>query len=661
MSSKFLDDEPDLLGELWNKMYALMRFLLVDDESFDQYILDFFNKSRKEIPDWFSSSHIFTPIITVQEERLKQKLDSIANLQERIQYELAEKKRRGGRDNSKSTKAANEIQNEINQLNSELQQVNNNISILSAEQREKSQVNNYDEEYSLMAQYSQQYHNLQEHIEILNTLEAKIRGKNASIAKLKANLEASKPKLREVQNSNNNLEDYRKNVLKHFDLLRSRQETMLSITAKYQQSIIDNNNAIHKLEERKCDHDQLVASYHSLEDKIKAQEKKQEDVLREMINAVELCETQNAAVQKERMSRDMYAEELARIKELIGSTSSKFDEAVAEQEEDMKNQFGTALTAIQGRIKLIDTENMQLEHDKESVMKQINTATQENSILKATRSDNGFSHFVESISALKAEIEAAFSKKEQIMTQIEQSKQEIELLKEKEEQIRMYSREDHSNILLKHQQAEMALQMQKAVLKELSEKNSRMANENQMIRNEIEQLKRVSNDALNEEIRVKEQSIAEAKVQLEEVLRTNEKSISEVEQAILGFKQNAEKWKMKEESIHNDACDRHDELDDEIEDRQQHIEELQQAVLQRRNDNQEIQARLDQDLQEYNARRQEVVAMEKRYRRGQVEIDQRVAQHMEFSRQIAKYKDLLDKLEVKTKQKKREMRAIEKE
>jgi septal ring factor EnvC (AmiA/AmiB activator) len=96
--------------------------------------------------------------------------------------------------------------------------------------------------------------------------------------------------------------------------LYDRGQKLAGLIQEMQFNKTDSEKRIRKLEEAFADHQQLVASYRVLEDRIKEQERQQEIALAKMVDAVTLAEVGAADAQKSRMTRDGLADELRRVK-----------------------------------------------------------------------------------------------------------------------------------------------------------------------------------------------------------------------------------------------------------------------------------------------------------------------------------------------------------
>lgn len=663
--SEISSDYGTKLKELWDKLAHLRLYVpyFGDNEDVDDTVKRIFDKKKKHVPTWLNDALIFTPIITSYEDVFRSKYDRIKETQNQILDALIDRDDRNNKieDLESSQETVYSLKREIKALEQEKREIEKNIVAFEPQKNKVLQkTTEIDDEYTTLAviyrKFREEFESVKQTFLVAETTHDEYSKENQVLQeqfhKTTADLQTYRKTLDEMGRFAKRIEEHKVSLLK-------RHESLNLIIAQLEQTKIDNAKTISKLEDNYADHQQLISSYLILEDKIKKQEHTQETVLSKMITAVELCEDASSDAQKMKMTKDMYQEELHRINEVILSTEKKFDNAVSEQEEQMKSQFESALNTINIRIKQIEGENSQLEHDKEGIMKQVNSANQENSILKATKSDNGFSNFVETISSLKAEIEATFTRKEQTANSIEHTKQSIENCKDKELQVRQDSKVEQTALLQRRQQVEMELEMQKAVLKEIMEKNSQVLTDNLRIKNEINQMNRINENSIQDEIKVKESSITELKVQLDEVLKSNERAINEIQQAILGIRQNGEKWKMKADTINNDADDQHNQLESQLETLQDNIQDLNEQVRIKRQDNTAASIIGDQLTAEISNLRQMLDEYDKKNKRRAGEIGQTLGMIQEVS-DYTKYINMIDTLDSQIRQKKREIKSISK-
>jgi chromosome segregation ATPase len=475
---------------------------------------------------------------------------------------------------------------------------------------------------------------------------------------LKDQLDKSTKSVKEYRMTLAKLKQTADEVNKNRQQLYDRGQKLADIITKLQLTKNDNDKAGRKLEEAFSDHQQLIASYHLLEDRIKEQEKQQETALGKMIEAVELAEEAAADAQKNRMTRDGLSEELKRIKELIGSTVRDFESAFHDHERGMKSHFEGIVGAIRGRSNSLESENERLGHEKSSLQRQLETATQENTILKAAKADTGFSHFIENMAALKAEIEAAYSKREQYIALNEKLQETINDVKGKLLAVGSDAKSIQVELGQKAQKLELDLEMQKSVCKDLLERNAKLAAENQSVRNDIVHAKRAADKEVRNRLKNKDSEMAEVKMQIEINQKATAKAISEMQQAVLAFREHADKWKFKAQSIGIEAGDARQNADGVKQQVIDQIHGLEEDLKQRK----QVKAKCDLMLQQLNDQiktlKEGIAVASKKQRAQATTITSLINQQNAYTAERGKFQMLLDKLGMKVKRKQRALEAV---
>jgi len=567
------------LGHLWELSKKLMIYFATDEYNVDPSIQEIFSKNGLSNPEWLNDGIVFSSIIMAYDDMIIEKLDNLHRLQQELLNEreiMNNTVINDTNDEEQIPFKLEDIEKEINQLDDEYSRLRERIGSIH-----KGNHNNADL-FDEITSNSTIINNLRrktqeakdEFENCVNTLNEYNTEKKALLAELHKTTVDTK-KFRSFLEEMN---AFSEQISKHRAVLDQRQQQLLSIISKLESSKVENSKKLNRLEEELFDHKQLINSYHVLEDKIKKQEQQQENVLNQMINAVELAEEASAESQKQRLTRDMYNEELARIKSVIQSSEAKFGISVNEHEKVLATRYENAIGALKMRISQLMSDNQQVSYAKDSLEKQYKTAFQENSILRASKADNGFSSFIESISSIKAQIEGCYTKKEQLESEIELSTLNIEDMRTKSMNILDQSNSQQIQILKKKEIIEMELEAHKATLKSIIEKNTKFMAENQTIQSQISTIEVLGQSDIQREIKTRENEIRELNNKYQDIIKVNEEQINDIHQTILAVRSNADKWKLKAESIDSEAEDEHKKLDNEIEDIHQQIE-VQVSIL----------------------------------------------------------------------------------
>ncbi|EAY09546.1 hypothetical protein TVAG_276190 [Trichomonas vaginalis G3] len=655
------------IKDLWNKMTTL-RHLIIDDEiEPNQAIQEVFDRAGKAVPEWLNDELVFSPISKCFDEDLQKQIDKNKILQRKLSDLLEQRNmatRQSFRSSKNDPKTLEDLKKEIQALELENQQLLSfqSTMIMGSNNSLAQKLSDLDDDVNA---HAVQLNDLRNEIAKINEVKQEcIRSYNDQKAAHTSNLQELDSLTEETKKYRitiKQLASFKMQIQKMCNTLSQRCNQTEAFIQGLEQAKQTNSKQLAKLQDSYNEHQQLVQSYENIEDKIKKQEQQQDVVLNKMIESVELCEEASAEAQKAKMTRDMYSEELARIKSVVSSTQEKFNQAIDEQESQMKVRFESALSTIASRIKLIESENQQLSSNKEAISKQISAANQENSILKATKSDNGFSSFVETISGLKAEIDACFTKKEQLAAQIESSKQNIESFKDKENQVRTFLKSDQGLLLQKRQYLEMELEMQKSLLKDTLAKNAKLTSDNISLTNQIQEQHASVEQSVNNELKGHQAQITELQVQIDEVTKANESAISDFEKQILMQKQLADKWKAGAMQVTTEADMDHEQLENNLEVMQDKIEDLLAAIVEKKQAAARYKSLIDQLSTETSTIKQTLDMKEKKSRRNATEIEDRTTKQMDLINMRSKYRDTSEKLDLMIAQKKRELAKIQKQ
>ena len=640
--SGVLKDKKRELLRLFNRLQKYTS-VIDSDGHLDQNIDNVLNNNP---PEWVTNSLIFSPLIVAFDEELQATSDTIQKKQAQLKRLLEEKKR----ETQKKPQIPKEetlamLKESIKDLEDSIRNLSMSTSTVETVDNNQAILTRYDME---IAQFTENYNNIVMEIQELEYQYHDVQ------AEYDRHIESKRMFSYQLDQSTKTMQNYKK-VLSQLkttatDLNRNRQQ--LSNRGKDLKALITQLEAtkkssereIKKLEEQYADHQQLVVSYKMLEDRIKEQGKQQEIALNKMVDAVELTEEAAAESQKNRMTRDNYAEELKRVKDLITTSTKQFNIAFGEHEKSVRRQFENALNSIRERSTILESDNSQLIHEKETVQRQLDTASQENSILKASKSDNGFSQFIERMSALKAEIEAAYGKKEQLTAANEKAQDNIDDIKTRLVANTTNTRNETVELTKRAQKLEMELEMHKSTCKEILEKNGKLIAENQKIRNEIVQLQRAASNETQNRLKEKDNELAEIKIQYEATQKANAKAITEMQQAVLAFRQHADKWQCKAQSIGIEASDAKQNAESQQQQLIDQINGLENDLAERKQLKNKTELMLQQMDQQIKSLKQQISSLEKKQREQANTIQVTISKQNQLSADISKNRALLDKL-----------------
>ena len=642
--------------ELKDLQMRLSKYSTSDDLDLDPNIKALF---QGDPPDWVTNSTIFSPVVALLQSEINEMANIIREKQEDLRHLLREAKRT-------PKQPPRDYEAEIDRLQDNIKALNQYIADFSSSEYSYA----YDSGTQLSALDAEIMHLRQAEDDLNNEislLENDLRDcvdeltKAQSTSEIyKEELEKSRKMMKQYRMTLQMLEQTAQELNKNRRQLYERGQALANVITKLQLNKNENEKKIRKLEEDVADHQQLVASYRLLEDQIREQEKQQEIQLGKMVEAVELAEEAAAEAQKSRMARDGLTDELQRVKNLTSSTVKQFEEAFGQHEASMKAHFEGILNSIKERSAILEAENSQLRHDKESVQRQLETATQENAILKTSRTDSGFSEFVETMAQLKAEIEASYTKKEQLVAYNEKTQMNINDLKGKLVIHGSTAKTEQVELSQRAQKLEMELEMHKATCKDIHAKNAKLVADNQKIKNDIAQLQRAATSEIQNRLKDKDREVDEVKMQIESAQKANAKAIAEMQQAVLAFRQHADKWKVKAQSIGIEANDARQTAEGEQQQMIDHINDLDMELQKRKQLKEKCEQMLQQMNDQVKTMKQNITMAEKKHRQQQDTITRLLNQQNAFTTENGRNHTLLDSLTLKIRRQQRALNALSK-
>jgi chromosome segregation ATPase len=645
----------DKKKELLEVLQMIARFRV--EEHLDQSVEDLF---RTGAPIWLTNGVVFNPLFASWEEEIMSLSEHVKGRQAELRRLVQSRRQHQARSHRPGIdEEKRRLEEEINSLENAIGEFSlNSVSILDQDSRHLSDL---EDEIRL---HDELYGRTKEEVDSLEEillrygreLEEATSGKHL----LQNQLDNSTKSVGEYRRTLEKLKQTADDVNRNRQQLYERGQKLSDIITKLQLTKNDNDKAVHKLEEAYNDHQQLIASYHLLEDRIKEQEKQQEVALGKMIEAVELAEEAAAESQKNRMTRDTFTEELKRIKDLTLGVVRDFESAFGDHERKVKSHFEGILGTIRGRSNTLEAENEQLSHEKTSVQRQLEASTQENAVLKAAKADTGFTHFVEHMAALKAEIEAAYSKREQLIALNEKLHANANEFKSKLVELSPDTKKTQTKLNKKVQRLVTELESDKSRYQRIMGENSKRMAENQGLRSEIIQGQRAAENEIQGSLKQKENEIDEVKVQIFVAQKANAKAISEMQQAVLALRQHADKWKFKAQAIDIEAGDARQTAYSARQQLIDHIHELEEDLDHRKQMKTKCDLMMEQLNEQIKGLRDAMDMAGKKHRAQSKTITALINQQNSLTAEKSKDQVLLDGLILKVKRRQRALDVIQK-
>ena len=644
--------------ELKDLQLKLSKYANLDESELDPNIRNLFDG---EPPDWLTNSIIFSPVMSLFQTEINELAEEVRDKQRELRSLIRETKR-------ETSPIPRDYDAEISRLNDNISSLNQFIQDFSLTDYSYGGYESGTQLPSMELEIMQLRQAEEDLNQEIAQLESDLRECIDELSKAqntseiyKEELEKSRKMMKEYRVTLQMLEQTAQDLNRNRKQLHQRGQALANVITKLQLNRGENEKRIRKLEEEYASHQELVASYRILEDKIREQEKQQEIQLAKMADAVEAAEEAAAEAQQHRMNRDALIEELERLKSVTSTTAKEFEQAFAQHEAAMKAHYDGVLKTVKERSSILEAENSQLRHDKDSLQKQLEAATRENAILTGSKGDNGFSDFLETMSQLKSEIQVLYTKKEQLVADNEKMEMNINDIKGKLVIHASSARNEQLELNQRVQQLEMELGMHKATCKDLLENNAKLVSENQRMRNDIVQLQRASNREMQAKLKDKNRELEDVKHQLEVAQQSNTKAITDMQQAVLAFRQHADKWKCKAQSIGIEVNDAKQTAEGEQQQMVDKINDL-DAQLQKRK---QLKAKCELMLQQMNEQvktlKRNVAVAEKKQRQQATAITQMINQQNAFSVEKGQHYAMLEALNAKIRRQQMAINALRKQ
>jgi chromosome segregation ATPase len=218
------------------------------------------------------------------------------------------------------------------------------------------------------------------------------------------------------------------------------------------------------------------------------------------------------------------------------------------------------------------------------------------------------------------------------------------------------SRSEQVELNQRSQKLESELKTQKSTCHDILKKNAKMAAENQKLRNDILQIQRSAAGEFERRLKDKDNELIELRIQVDATEKASSKAITEMQQAVLAFRQHADKWKVKAQSVGLEASDAKQSAESE---QQQMIDEINrvEAELKKRK---QLKAKSELMLSQLNdhikSMKASLAVGNTKERHQAASISQMLSQQNAFSAENGRNQILSDELTIKIR---RIQRALE--
>jgi hypothetical protein len=189
-------------------------------------------------------------------------------------------------------------------------------------------------------------------------------------------------------------------------------------------------------------------------------------------------------------------------------------------------------------------------------------------------------------------------------------------------------------------------------------KNAKVTAENQRLRNDVLQIHRTATTEIERRLKEKESELAEVRIQFETTQKASAKAMTEMQQAVLAYRQHADKWKCKAQTIGLEASDARQTAENEQEQMASEIGRLEEELARRKQLREKCELMLTQLDQQIKTLKSSVTLANKKERQQAALTSQLLAQQNAFSAEKSRHQILLDQLVVKIQRKKRECDGV---
>ena len=324
--------------ELWKIQLQLNKFVGETETELDPSI----KKVLKNVqtPDWFNSGIVFSPLILALDIQVKTLEDEIAVSQETLKELYQNKKSMMKQVETKLEKEIVDLYKQIDAINSEIEEIQNGKQVDTRDFLKKqyqayyeAEINRYREEISIVKKEDQ---------ELANTIQAYLEEMEISTNQVVAACEEHKKNLlllKRYKQQINEMVFAKKIAQKSSEKLASRTEILQNTVNKLKAMKQDNDRVLLELQKDQEDYEVICTQYQKVQKSIQASQMKQEEVLNEMIKAVELTESSSASVQMYQNEVQMLEAEIERLNLLINSVDTNLNNMISDFDKNAKKYF----------------------------------------------------------------------------------------------------------------------------------------------------------------------------------------------------------------------------------------------------------------------------------------------------------------------------------
>lgn len=567
--------------ELWKIQLQLNKFVGETETELDPSI----KKVLKNVqtPDWFNSGIVFSPLILALDIQVKTLEDEIAVSQETLKELYQNKKSMMKQVETKLEKEIVDLYKQIDAINSEIEEIQNGKQVDTRDFLKKqyqayyeAEINRYREEISIVKKEDQ---------ELANTIQAYLEEMEISTNQVVAACEEHKKNLlllKRYKQQINEMVFAKKIAQKSSEKLASRTEILQNTVNKLKAMKQDNDRVLLELQKDQEDYEVICTQYQKVQKSIQASQMKQEEVLNEMIKAVELTESSSASVQMYQNEVQMLEAEIERLNLLINSVDTNLNNMISDFDKNAKKYFSIINDQVNSRIDLLKSEQIKLLHEKDVIQQQIEISKQKSSVISPNIMAPDFlnSNSASYVLKLKDDVVKIISEKEKIFKENAECRKRIAQNNEKLLTNGYHKRKTFSKLQYKRQQHEIDISMLRSNLKALLQKNGAIFEDNEKVRCYIDQVYKSSTFSLSNALQEKEERIQKIQALIDEENAQHQANVQNIEQEISKFKLATEHYSNEKRQNEKDHLLKSKERNANFQSSKQKVKEL-KTVIQR--------------------------------------------------------------------------------
>ncbi|KAK8846353.1 hypothetical protein M9Y10_020363 [Tritrichomonas musculus] len=541
--------------EFWNLQLKLNKFVGETETNLDPKLKSILKGI--EIPDWFNSGIAFSPLVLAMDDYIQVLEDELVSSQEELKELYQNKKAKIKENETKYEKEIVDLHKQIDNVNNEIEQIKKDKNIKSNDQEFIQ--DQYQKYYETEIERCKEdiVHLQKEDQELADTIQAYLEEIEISTNQIVMACDEHKKNIQRSKVIKQQISDYAlakqiaqrssEKILQRTEILQNAVNKLLSMKK-------DNDDTLLDLQKDQEDYAVIKDQYQKILLSIQTTQAKQEEVLSEMIKAVELTENSSADVQMYQFEIQMLETESERLNILIKDVEKNLNNMVSDFDKKALTYYNFVTDQINDRMNLLKSEQVKLLHEKDVIEQQIEISRQKGSVITTTVTAPDFlsSNSADHVLKLKDEFTRIIHQKEKVLKETDNIQTKIVKNKEKLLTSGHHKRKTVSKLQTRRQKIEVEISLMRSNLKAILQKNGMISEENEKVKCYINQIRKSSTFSMTQILQQKEESIQKIQALIETENKEHESNIQTVEQDISKFKLIAEHYSSEKQQNEKD-------------------------------------------------------------------------------------------------------------